>query len=177
MLGSACSRWPSLLAHVKEIAVTSARADEVRIHIDAPPEKVWDVLAELERMGEWSPECYRVRWLDGAASPARPGARFKGSNRSGLLRWSMTCEVKVAERGCELAWSTVRGDKEIIRWSYRMEADGEGGCEVVESFRAVSWPRDVWFFEDVVMRNRDDRRRDAMRTTLERIKAVVERSS
>jgi len=130
-------------------------------------------LANLERMGEWSPECYRVRWLDGATSPAKPGTRFKGSNKSGLLRWSMTCEVKVAEPGRELAWSTMRGEKEIVRWRYQLEPS-DGGTDIVESFEAVSWPLDVKFFEDIVMRNRDQRRERAMRTTLERIRAVAE---
>ena len=77
--------------------MTSSRTGEVTVHIDAPPEQVWSLLADIERMGEWSPECYRVNWLGGATSPAQPGARFKGWNKSGLLRWSMPCEVKAAE--------------------------------------------------------------------------------
>jgi len=85
----------------------------------------------------------------------------------------MECEVKVADRGRELAWSTVRGGKEIVRWRYRMEPD-DGGTKLVESFEAISWPLDVRFFEDVVMRNRNEKRRAAMRTTLERIKRVAE---
>ena len=51
----------------------SARQGEVDIHVNAPPEAVWRVVADLDRMGEWSPECYRVEWLDGAHSPATPG--------------------------------------------------------------------------------------------------------
>ncbi len=59
----------------------SARHGEVRAHIDAPPQKVWALLANLDQMSQWSPECYRVQCLDGASSPATPGAtpgaRFK----------------------------------------------------------------------------------------------------
>ena len=153
--------------------MTSSREGEARIHIDAPPDVVWALLADVERMGSWSPECYRVRWLDGATSPAKPGARFKGSNKSGLLRWSMTCEVKVAEPGREVAWSTVDGDKEVVRWTYRMQ-NVNGGTELVESFDAKSWPLMVRVFEDIVMRNRDEKRAAAMQKTLERIKAAAE---
>lgn len=153
--------------------MTSARQGEVRMHIDAPPEAVWALLADVERMGEWSPECYRVEWLDGAAPPAATGARFKGWNKSGLLRWSMTCEVKVADPGRELAWSTVKGDRDIVWWRYRLESSN-GGTDVTESFEAVQWPLDVRVFEDIVMRDRDRKREQAMRTTLERIKAAVE---
>jgi uncharacterized protein YndB with AHSA1/START domain len=151
----------------------SARQGEVRIHIDATPESVWDLLADVERMGEWSPECYRVEWLDGATSPAKPGARFKGRNRSGRLNWSMKCEIKTAERGRELSWSTVKGDKEVVRWTYRMKPV-DGGTEVVESFEAITWPLVVRIFEDLVMRNRNEGREAAMQTTLQRIKAAAE---
>jgi uncharacterized protein YndB with AHSA1/START domain len=153
--------------------MTSARQGEVRIHIDAPPEAVWTLLADVERMGEWSPECYRVEWLDGAAAPATTGARFKGRNKSGVLRWSMTCEVKVANPGRELAWSTVRGGRDIVWWRYRLEPSN-GGTEVSQSFEAKSWPLDVRAFEDIVMRGRDRKREQAMFTTLERIRAVAE---
>jgi hypothetical protein len=85
----------------------------------------------------------------------------------------MTCEVKAADPGRELAWSTMRGDKEIVRWRYLLET-ADGGTDVTESFQAMSWPLDVRFFEDIVMHNRDRRREHAMRTTLERIRAVAE---
>ncbi|MBA3764802.1 MAG: SRPBCC family protein [Actinobacteria bacterium] len=153
--------------------MTSARQGEVRMHIDAPPEAVWALLADIERMGEWSPECHRVEWLGGATPPATTGARFKGWNKSGLLRWSMTCEVKVADPGRELAWATVRGARDIVRWRYLLEASN-GGTDVTESFEALRWPLDVRIFEDIVMRDRDRERDQAMRTTLERIKAIAE---
>jgi hypothetical protein len=38
------------------------------IEIAAPPEVVYDLLADITRMGEWSPECYRCVWLDGATA-------------------------------------------------------------------------------------------------------------
>ena len=153
--------------------MVSARHGEVRIHVDAAPEKVWSVLAHLERMGEWSPECYRVAWLDGSRSPATVGASFKGWNRWGPVRWSMTCRVTVAEPGRELAWSTVQGDRELVTWRYRFEPAG-AGTDVVESFDVHHLPPTARFFEDVLMRGRDRQREQAMRSTLERIREVAE---
>jgi hypothetical protein len=153
--------------------MVSARHGDARIHVDASPDRIWSMLAEVERMGEWSPECYRVVWLDGAASPARVGARFKGFNRSGRLRWSMRCQVQVAEPGEELAWSTMHRGSEVVRWTYRMVA-ADGGTDLVETFEAKSWPLKVRVFEDFVMRGRDDERDAAMRATLQRIKAAAE---
>ena len=151
----------------------TARSGEVKIHIEASPEQVWDALADIERMGEWSPECHRVQWLDGARSPARVGARFKGSNKYDWLKWSMKCEVKVADRGRELAWSTMRGNREVVRWSYLMES-AEGGTDLTESFECIWMPFEARLAEDVLMRDRDRRRKDAMRATLEQIKATIE---
>ena len=151
----------------------TARSGEVKIHIDAPPQKVWDTLADVERMGEWSPECNQVRWLDGARSPAKVGARFKGTNKYDWLKWSMRCEVKVADAERELAWSTLRGNREMVRWRYILEP-AEGGTELTESFECIWLPLDARLAEDYLMRDRDRRRQDAMRTTLERIKAAAE---
>jgi uncharacterized protein YndB with AHSA1/START domain len=87
--------------------MASARRGQVEIHIDAAPERVWELLPDLERMGEWSPECYRVEWLDGAKSPAKPEARFRGWNKFDRMSWSVTCSVKSAIPGRELAFSTI----------------------------------------------------------------------
>ncbi|MGE5287358.1 MAG: SRPBCC family protein [Micromonosporaceae bacterium] len=151
----------------------SARRGEVRAHIDAPPQKVWALLADLEQMGRWSPECYRVQWLEGASSPATPGARFQGWNRFGWMRWSMTCQVKTAEPGRELAFSTIQRERELVRWRYRLEPAGDG-TDVIESFQVIWLPFTARLAEDVLMRDRDRRREDAMRATLNRIKDLAE---
>jgi uncharacterized protein YndB with AHSA1/START domain len=153
--------------------MASARSGEVRMHIDAGPERVWALLADLDRMGEWSPECYKVSWLDGATSPARVGARFKGWNRWGPVRWSMQCQVKSAEPSREISWSTVQGGRELVRWRYQLEA-ADGGTDVTESFEVLWLPTMARLFEDVIMVNRDRQREAAMRSTLDRIKAVAE---
>lgn len=154
--------------------MASARGGEVRIHIDAPPESVWALLADLERMGEWSPECYRVEWLDGADSPAVPGARFQGWNRYGRMRWSVTCEVKTADPARELAFSTIDRGREMVRWRYCLDASG-AGTNVRESFEVVWLSFAGRLAEDFLMRDRDRRRQEAMRATLERIRAIAER--
>ena len=49
--------------------------DEVSTVIDAPAELVYDLVADMPRMGEWSRECSTVEWIEGATGPA-VGARF-----------------------------------------------------------------------------------------------------
>lgn len=151
----------------------SARYGEVSIHIDAPAERVWSLLSHLDRMGDWSPECYRVRWLDGATSPAVPGSRFRGSNKFRWIRWSMTCEVKTALPGRELIFSTLRGTRECVRWRYLLETTASG-TDLTESFEVLWLPLEARIFEDHLMVDRDRRREQSMRTTLERIKSLAE---
>lgn len=153
--------------------MASSRHGEVCTHIEAAPERVWSLVASLDRMGEWSPECYRVAWLDDATSPAKPGAHFIGRNKWGPVRWAMACEVKTAEPGQEVSWSTVQRGRELVTWRYQFEPEGSG-TKVTESFEVHWLPPLARFFEDVLMVNRDRSREDAMRATLERIKAVAE---
>ena len=145
------------------------------IHIDAPPEKVYAVITDVTRMGEWSPETVKGEWLDGATGPA-VGARFKGTNRRGLVRWSTKPRVLVADEGREFAFATdVRG-KDLTKWSYTFEPDG-GGAKVTESFEMLEdVPGAIVFAEKYIMRIKDrkaDLEKD-MAKTLKRIKAAVE---
>ena len=153
--------------------MTTARTGSVRTHVDAPAEKVWELLSTLERMGEWSPECYRVEWQDGAVSPAVPGAQFRGWNRYDRMKWSVACRVKTAVPNQELSYATMARDKEMATWTYRIEPSGDG-VDLVESFEVHWLPLTARIAEDYLMRDRDRRREAAMRTTLERIKQVVE---
>lgn len=148
------------------------------IHIDAPPEKVYGVVTDVTRMGEWSPETVKGEWLDGATGPT-VGARFKGTNRKGLVRWSTKPRVLVADEGREFAFVTESGGNDITKWSYRFEPD-DGGAKVTESFEMLNdVPGIITFAEKHIMRIKDrkaDLEKD-MAKTLERIKAAVEGSA
>lgn len=151
----------------------SARTGSVTVHVDAPAARVWALLADLERMGEWSPECYRVEWQDGASSPATPGARFRGWNRYGRMRWSVACRVKTAVPDKELSFSTLVREKEMVTWTYRIEPSDDG-VDLVEFFDVHWLPLSARIAEDFLMRDRDRRRDRAMRLTLGRIKGLAE---
>jgi uncharacterized protein YndB with AHSA1/START domain len=145
--------------------------DKASVHVDAPPEAVYDLVADISRMGEWSPECVRTEWQ---GEPGEVGSRFKGWNRRGLARWSTTAEVIAAERGKEFAFTTKAGDKDATRWRYRFTPDGEG-TELEESYESVWTPPLIAFAERYIVRNRDRQLVDGMQRTLERIKAAAER--
>jgi hypothetical protein len=143
------------------------------IVIDTTPERVYDLVAELPRMGEWSPECQRVEWLDGATGPA-VGATFVGHNRGGprgLMKWSRRGRVVVADPGREFAFVTEEGGRESTQWRYVFEPV-DGGTRVTESYD-VKWIP-TWARIVDVPTNRHRELREAMRHTLERLKSAAE---
>jgi uncharacterized protein YndB with AHSA1/START domain len=154
-----------------------ATRGEVSVHIDAPPERVYDLVADVTRMGEWSPETYRCKWV-GAAEPA-VGARFKGYNRRGRARWSNTLRVIAADPGREFAFRRDVLHCGVCDWRYRMEPEGTGTL-LTESYEVVEpeWAITTWF-NGVVLRveDRDDDLARGMRTTLDRIKQAAEPST
>ena len=67
------------------------------MHIQAPPEKVYGMITDVARMGEWSPESAQVR-VDRRRDGPRSGRPVQGSNKRGILRWSTKPTVTVADR-------------------------------------------------------------------------------
>ena len=149
---------------------------EVSTHIDAPPDRVWRLVSDVTRMGEWSPVCYKCEWIEGSTQPA-VGARFKGYNRQGLARWWTVCEVVESEPGRVFEFRTVDGllsvgfrNREMTRWRYELEPDGIG-TKVTESFELVQFP---WLLRPAAFFLRRQDRESGMRQTLERLKAAAE---
>ena len=147
--------------------------DSQDIVIDASAEQIYGLVAEITRMGEWSPECERVEWEDGATGPAA-GAKFVGHNRGGpfgLMRWSRHGRVLTAEPGREFAFVTEEGGRESTVWRYRFDP-AKGGTRVTESYevkRIPAWARIV-----DVPTNRHRELLAAMRHTLAHLKTAAE---
>ena len=53
---------------------------EGTIEIDIPPDRVYALISDVTRTGDWSQECRRCRWMDGAQG-LTVGARFLAYNR------------------------------------------------------------------------------------------------
>lgn len=146
------------------------------IHIDAPAEVVWRLVSDLPRMGEWSPENTGGRWVGDAAGPA-VGARFRGTNRKGALRWSTVSTVVECEEPSVITWEVTR-PLPVARWSYRIEPDAYAACTVTETWndRRSGWSA---MLTDLVLRSgpRGPHNQRNMRVTLERLKAAAEASA
>ncbi|GAB4327571.1 MAG: SRPBCC family protein [Dehalococcoidia bacterium] len=152
---------------------TERVVQQAEVFIAAPPERVYAVISDVTRTGEWSPECRRCRWVGALAEPA-VGARFRGYNRHRWLRWSRLNEVVTAEPGTEFAFRVLpdRMNKDSSIWRYRLEA-ADGGTRLSESTEVLAWPGRLVRMLTFLAR-RDDDMTDNIRRSLERVKAIVE---
>jgi uncharacterized protein YndB with AHSA1/START domain len=145
---------------------------EATVRIEASPEAVYDLVADITRMPEWSPETYKADWRPGWTS-AVSGARFRGWNKMGVLRWFTDPVIDVADRGKELAFTTgMFGRGRFTTWRFRMAPADGGGTDLTESWEEVgSIPV---FSKLFVTDKRKEQLLSGMQQTLARIKAAAE---
>ncbi len=151
---------------------TDPPVDRASVTIAAAPEAVWDLVTDISRMGEWSPETTSCHWLGRRKGPA-VGAVFVGFNKRGWARWATTVRVTEADRGRSFAFR-VQGLG--VRWGYAFEPEGDG-TRLTET-RDVSAARIPMVKALSVFVGGMDRHADELRAgmqqTLERIKAAAE---
>ena len=157
----------------EDTSTEPTETDSAEIDIAAPPEAVWDLVSDVTRTGEWSPECYRCAWLDGGTGP-REGARFKGWNRQDVgpipVRWSTVSTVVESHRGEVFSFQT---KDSAATWTYRLSPTADGGTRVVETRTDGQKPFIAKAFHRV-MPGRSQRLRDGMHQTLARLKETAE---
>ena len=150
-------------------------AGDVTMRMRAEPERVWDLVSDVTRIGEFSPETFEAEWLGGATGPA-VGARFRGHverNQRGPTYWT-ECVVTDCEPQRRFGFDVVLGDRTINHWQYDLApVDGGAVTEVTESFRLADHPatRAYWA---LLGRWRSGTNERGMTATLEAIRAVVE---
>ena len=117
--------------------------------IDASPERVWELVSDVELMPTMSQELQSVEWLDGATKPAI-GARFVGhSKHDALGEWATTSHVVECEPERVFAWAVEDPANPTAIWRFRLEpknggtgviavdADGSGALRAVVRDRSA----------------------------------------
>jgi Polyketide cyclase / dehydrase and lipid transport len=146
---------------------------EVSLWMDASPAEVWDLVSDVTRIGEFSPETFEARWRRGYDAP-EVGAKFKGHvkrNGVGPTYWT-PCTVTVCEPERVFEFSVGSDEVALNNWGYRLEPSN-GGTLVTEYFRLEPnlGLRIYWTLLGP-LRGRTNQR--GMRTTLARMKQVLE---
>lgn len=144
---------------------------QAEININAPVETVWALIADLNRMPEWSPQCRLMK----AFGPIRPGTRTFNLNRRNRLFWPTTSTVTEVIPERKLAF---RVNANGTIWSYELEPT-VGGTRVVESRHAENGVKAVSKFTvKALMGGAPSFERElvaGMNTSLAHIKAAAER--
>jgi uncharacterized protein YndB with AHSA1/START domain len=143
---------------------------QTQIDIDAPVDKVWELITDTRRMPEWSPQCRKMKTL----GPLRQGTRTLNLNRRKRLYWTTTSTITEVIPQRKFAF---RVNTNNTIWSYELEPTATG-TRVVESRHAENGVKPasnflvnmlfggVPSFEDELV--------EGMNASLARIKAAAE---
>lgn len=147
---------------------------QVSIDVAAAPTVLYDLIADVTRMPDWSPEVMRCTWLDGHTSAA-PRARFRGWSRNGQRRWSTVGSVIEADRPARFAWRVRFAGRPVATWAYDFEGD-DGHTTITETVTDERG-RLLRQLSPFITGSRDRHARndETMNVTLSRLKAAAER--
>jgi hypothetical protein len=142
------------------------------VEMAAAPEDVWDVVADLRRMPEFSPELRRVLPLNRRRGL---GQRILGINRRKAVVWPTTSTVVRWEPGRAVAWHTRESG---ATWVYEIEpatVDGRAGSRVTARRVLPAYTLGSRMLVPVLggAAGHDEELADGLRTTLERIRSVL----
>ncbi len=102
------------------------------VSVNAPTERVWELVSDLPGMGRFSRENTGGSWAEGADGPA-VGARFRGSNRAGWRRWGTQVVVVRCVPNLEFAFTAAAVGMVTSEWAYVLQSTGSG-CTVTETW-------------------------------------------
>lgn len=94
---------------------------EASTEIKATPEQVWKVVSDLQRMGEWSPQCRKTIVRGGG--PVTLGTKTININKRGLLVWPTRSKVVRYEPNKEIAYKIAENNSV---WSFTITPTGDG---------------------------------------------------
>ncbi|UPK76420.1 SRPBCC family protein [Nocardioidaceae bacterium SCSIO 66511] len=145
---------------------------EASIDIDAPVDRVWAIVSDLKRMGEWSPNCRKMVVF----GEVRKGTRTLNINRKGVLHWPTNAKVVALEPNERLVFR-ITENRSV--WSYALEPTDNGGTRVIERRETPNGVSGfAQFFAKVFLGGNkvlESDLRAGMETTLARIKTEAER--
>ena len=136
---------------------------------------MWALVSDVTRIGEFSPETFEAKWTQ-RLHRARVGATFAGHvkrNGVGPTYWS-PCRVTDVRAASEVFEFSVGTDAVTLNnWGYRLARRPATGTDVTEYFRLEpALPMRLYWLLLGRLRGRTNDK--GMRTTLERMKAVLE---
>ena len=138
----------------------------------APPQRVYEIISDVTRIGELSPVC-KAAWWDEGSGP-HEGGWFTGRNEvEGRDPWERHCEIIVAEPGQAFGWIAGGREQGVAEWSYRFRAV-EQGTEVEETWRILRMVEQLSSLGDEVLTRMKENTESGIEATLANLKTVAE---
>jgi len=147
------------------------------IDIDAPAEKVWNIVVDMERYGEWSSENTGGYWRkgdDGNPGTGQVGDMFVGINRLGEDEWKAPVEIVEREEGKAFGFVTGGMKYNIALWKYIVEDNGSGGTKLTEYYELRNKSPLMEENGQPEIDKRRDNMIESIRATLQGMKASAE---
>ncbi len=149
---------------------------EVSIEINASPMKVWDVVSDLKRMPQWSPQTKKVIIRGG---PLKLGSAMINFNRLGVRFWATRSRIAAFDPGKQIAWEMKENH---AVWSFDLEPLDDNTRTRLVQRRDVSAgvSKASKLLIDKFLggeENFDKELTTGMRQTLQRIRSAVESGS
>lgn len=140
--------------------------------VQASPDRLWSMVSDVTRMGEWSPETFRCEWL--GEPGARVGAQFKGCNRLTLVgTWCSTATITACEPGRTFGFAVGKDPQNPnTDWHFSFQAAPEGATLLTEGYRMLHEPWIVKVYYRLIRRRRE--LSEGVTTTLQRLKLAAE---
>jgi uncharacterized protein YndB with AHSA1/START domain len=143
--------------------------------IATTPEAAWELIADITRMGDWSPETISAEWTGGSNEPAA-GARFKGTNQMGSKKWRSDCVVTACVPGRRFAFDVKAGPFKVAGWAYEF-TPADSGCLVTELWEDHRGALMMWISPLITgTKDRASRNQQTMTVTLERLASALEKT-
>lgn len=95
---------------------------EASVHIDASPSRVWETIADVRRMSQWSPQVESTRLRSGFDT-VELGAQFSSRNVRGEFAWITRGEIVRFDPARAFAFRILENH---AIWSFTLEPDGDG---------------------------------------------------
>ncbi len=98
----------------------------VQAYIEAPPERVWPLVSDINLMARLSAELQEVAWLGGVTGPA-VGHRFLGRNANKYRgEWETVSTIVEYDEPRRFAWAVGNPGHYWATWRFTLEPDGPG---------------------------------------------------
>ena len=153
---------------------------EVEVRVEAPVDRVWALVSDINLPARFSSEFQGARWLDREGPSV--GAGFVGRNRHDALgEWETTSFVVVYEPPRRFAWAVTDVDVPSASWWFALEPAGDGAVVLRQGTRLGPGRSGLNLAIDampekeerIVARRLEEHERN-MRATVEGVKALAE---